>query len=117
VELETWRAVPGREGEYEVSDIGRVRSLPRERTRGGVLKMPLSTRGYRRVNLRGKAVHVHQLVLEAFVGPKPAGLEARHLDDDRLNNLASNLAWGTRKENYDDAVRHGRHVNAGGRSE
>ena len=53
-------------------------------------------------------VLVHVLVLEAFVGPRPAGHEGRHLDDVRSNNTLSNLAWGTQGENYQDALRNGR---------
>lgn len=50
---------------------------------------------------------IHQLVTEAFVGPRPTGSEVRHLDGNPANNRASNLAWGTRRENMADARRHG----------
>jgi hypothetical protein len=51
---------------------------------------------------------VHRLVLLAFQGPPPSTLYmARHLDGNRANSRASNLAWGTAKENYADAIRHG----------
>lgn len=53
---------------------------------------------------------VHCLVLEAFVGPRPAGQETRHLDGDPQNNCVSNLAWGTRAENLQDKREHGRDV-------
>lgn len=49
------------------------------------------------------------LVLETFSGPKPSrDSKARHLDDIKTNNQLSNLAWGTSKENSDDAIRNGR---------
>jgi HNH endonuclease len=51
---------------------------------------------------------VHRLVLEAFVGPCPTGLECRHLDGDPSNNRLDNLRWGTRLENVADTIRHGR---------
>jgi hypothetical protein len=51
---------------------------------------------------------VHRIVLDAFVGPRPDGMECRHLDDDPTNNALSNLVWGTRSENQLDAVRNGR---------
>ena len=51
---------------------------------------------------------VHRLVLEAFVGPCPAGLECRHLDTDPLNNRLENLVWGTREENHADRLVMGR---------
>lgn len=50
---------------------------------------------------------IHRLVLEAFVGECPDGMECRHLDGDRSNNRLSNLCWGTRLENAADRDRHG----------
>ncbi len=110
---EVWRPVLGWEGLYEVSDLGRVRSLPRVRCTGKVLKAVLSPSkpDYRVVNLchdgRKKMRPVHQLVCEAFHGQRPAGAHARHLDGDSLNNLASNLAWGSPRDNVEDSIRHG----------
>lgn len=70
--------------------------------------------GYARTSLSGhgqpRSARVHQLVLEAFVGPPGPGQEARHLDGDKANNRLSNLAWGTHTENMRDAIRHGTHV-------
>lgn len=118
---EEWRAVPGYEGVYEVSDRGRVRSLDRVSSHGcrlqGKYLKPVSRGGYLRVFLRLNGTHkwhlVHRLVLTAFSGsPADQTLEARHLDGDASNNSASNLAWGTHKENVHDQLRHGTHVNA-----
>lgn len=53
---------------------------------------------------------VHTLVLEAFVSPRPPGLEALHRDGQGTNNAAGNLRWGTHAENVQDALRHGVHV-------
>lgn len=50
--------------------------------------------GYLFVKIRGRNRRVHRLVLEAFVGPCPPGMECRHLDDDPRNNRLDNLAWG-----------------------
>jgi hypothetical protein len=50
---------------------------------------------------------VHHLVLEAFTGPCPPGLQARHLDGNPANNRPGNLVWGTQSENEQDKVRHG----------
>jgi hypothetical protein len=50
---------------------------------------------------------VHQLVLLAFRGPRPAGMETRHLDGEPTNNTPGNLIWGTHKANMEDRVRHG----------
>ncbi len=51
---------------------------------------------------------VHQLVAEAFIGPKELGV-VRHKNDDRTNNALSNLEYGTVKQNTHDAVHNGRH--------
>jgi hypothetical protein len=51
--------------------------------------------------------YIHALVIEAFRGPRPPGMETRHLDGDRGNNVITNLAYGTRAENRADSVRHG----------
>lgn len=53
---------------------------------------------------------VHRLVLEAFAGPPHVGAQARHLNDDKTDNRAVNLAWGTAAENTDDAIRNGLHA-------
>lgn len=107
---ERWRAVPGWADLYEVSDQGRVRSLQRG---GPRLLRPQGRRGYLRVALtsrpRGKPRRwrpVHQLVLEAFHGPRPLGQVARHLNGDRTDNRADNLAWGFPADNVADRVLH-----------
>ena len=60
-----------------------------------------------RIGLYGVTPLVHRLILEAFVGPCPDGMECRHLDGDPENNRMGNLRWGTPKSNADDSVRHG----------
>lgn len=57
---------------------------------------------------RGKQFRLHNLLLMAFVGPRPEGFLGRHLDDNKNNNAVSNLAWGTHKDNAEDCVRNGR---------
>ena len=75
---------------------------------------------YQRVGLCGRMWLVHRLVLLAFVGPCPPGMETRHLDRDPRNNRLDNLLWGTPKKNAKDKKRHGtnrkgvaNHKNAG----
>lgn len=113
---ERWRPVVGWEGLYEVSDLGRVRSLShmtKTGMRGGrVLKA--HTRkdyGYRIVDLtdsgRRSSRAIHTLVADAFV-PNPEFYPlVRHLNGDPADNRAVNLGWGTYRMNIEDAQRHG----------
>src|SRR5439155_828868 len=55
------------------------------------------------------SVHVHRLVLEAFVGPPPEGAVACHENGNGYDNRVANLRWDTRKANAADTVRHGMH--------
>lgn len=72
--------------------------------------------GHLSVRLRGVRRYVHQLVLEAFIGPCPDGMEARHFPDrNPTNNAASNLLWGTHRQNILDQREH-RTDNAGERN-
>jgi hypothetical protein len=64
--------------------------------------------GYLNVNLLGEHRLVHQVILEAFVGPCPEGLECRHLNGNPADNRSSNLKWGTRAENIEDEKKHGK---------
>jgi hypothetical protein len=97
--LERWLPVPGYEGFYEVSDLGRVRSLARQGTYGRTLKPIPDSHGYLRVVLscdkRRRGRYVHQLVLLAFIGPCPTGHEVRHGPAGKLDNRLSNLSYGT----------------------
>jgi hypothetical protein len=120
---EQWRAIPGWEGLYEVSDHGQVRSLDRmipssrggrQRLRGRLLKPAYGTDGRRFIGLHrdGQSIQrrIYTLVLEAFVGPRPDGFDACHNDGDCVNDHVGNLRWATRSDNILDAVRHGTHV-------
>lgn len=109
---ERWLAVKGHPG-YEVSDLGRVRSFWGRGTSGmrpfaRLMVLVVRAQGYPWVNLRrGCQRAVHGLVAEAFLGPTPEGMEVRHLDGNKRNAALSNLAYGTRSENYEDRERHG----------
>jgi hypothetical protein len=81
---------------------------------GGLLRVSAKTDGHLTVTLyKGESRrtrHVHQLVLETFIGSCPPTMEVRHLDGDPKNNYLGNLVCGTRAENQQDAVRHGTHA-------
>lgn len=119
---EGWRPVVGHEGRYEVSDLGHVRSLDRitpqhgHRRRGRTLAGSPNQSGHLQVGLwvgpRRHQALIHRLVLMAFVGPPPDGMEACHNDGNPTNNSLENLRWDTRSANRYDSVRHGTHYQA-----
>ena len=117
--MERWLPVVGFEGLYEVSDCGRVRSLPfeiRKKSRWGgdcvqinkgkVLSPGRMPGGHVSVSLGRKSRCVHELVLRAFVGPPPKGYECRHLNGTPNDNRLSNLQWSTRRRNFQDRKWH-----------
>lgn len=120
--VECWKGVPGWEY-YEVSSLGRVRSLDRvvayvngrkQLYKGRVLS-GWEERGYLYVELckgksRRQCFPVSVLVCTAFHGPRPVGGVCRHLNDKPCDNRASNLKWGTPQENSEDAFRNGRRL-------
>jgi hypothetical protein len=116
-----WRPVPGHEGLYEVSSDGQVRGLDRvtsqgRQLRGRVLAVRIGSAGCREVQLHrdggSRSVRVYKLVAAAFLGPRPEGTEVIHLDDDRLNDSASNLAYRDPGARYLGMLRRGTHHQA-----
>ena len=103
--METWKDIPGYEGRYQVSDLGRIRS------RNKVLKLSTAGSQYKRVRLRNSGVntfpYVHRLVASAFIGPCTAGCEVCHGPAGRLDNQVSNLSYGTKSDNRRDRKRDG----------
>ena len=108
---EIWKDVVGYEGYYQVSNLGRVRSLDRiasngRKIKGKILSTKVNTPPYYprvslSVNGKMKLVQVHRLVAQAFVyNPDPEHkTQVGHKDESRTNNRADNLEWVTPKEN------------------
>lgn len=120
ISAESWLPVVGWEGSYEVSDLGRVRSVDRmvplrgcltRRAPGRIRKLSLNPSGYLQLCLRvpgtQRARTVHRLVAEAFLGPCPDEQEVRHGPGGTLDNRVANLCYGTSAENKADMVRDG----------
>lgn len=127
--METWRDIAGFEGYYQISDTGRVKSVERRIdiapnrqqpkgyqriTRERILLPGLGEGGRQSVSLWKKhkltQAQVHRLVLGAFVGPCPEGMEGCHGDGDAGNNRLANLRWDTPVNNNADKRRHGTHL-------
>ena len=108
--MEEWVPVLGSEGSYEVSNLGRIKSVERwiERTdgkRNHIMERILTTTrinsGYITVQLgrNGGKYLVHRLVWEAFNGPIPPGMQVNHINEDKTDNRLENLNLMTRSEN------------------
>lgn len=103
---EIWLPVPKWEDLYEVSNLGNVRSIRKNK----LLKPSLTYRGYLLVGLSKKHTRetwlIHRLVATAFI-PNPNNLEqVNHVDGNKLNNILGNLEWCTRLQN----VAHARQI-------
>lgn len=104
---ETWKPIPGHEGRYEASDLGRIRSVMRRKPRILATSASPASRGYLRVRMAGQHLFVHTLVASAWLGPRPAGMDVCHNDGDRSDARVSNLRYDTRKGNLADRDAHG----------
>ena len=109
---ETWKDIPGYEGLYQASNLGRIRSFKRNNIR--ILK-PGKNRdgsGYYIVKLYlnsvRKNVSVHRLLWTAFNGPIPEGLQINHLNENKADNRLENLSLCTPKENTNYGTRNKR---------
>jgi len=111
VREELWRPIFGYEGLYEVSNLGKVKSVSERWKNSRLLTANLSGRGYLYVTLCKNRVykrwHVAALVLGAFIGPRPIDHQVCHRDGKRTNNYIGNLRWGTPTSNQLDKWTHG----------
>lgn len=123
--MEVWKDVPNYEGLYQVSNEGRVCSLPRisykcykkrgkaaYKKQGAFLTGTIQSSGYKIVGLvGGKKKLVHRLVMHAFRGH--SDLSCNHIDGDKLNNHLSNLEYCSHKENIRHAFKNNLIIRAG----
>jgi NUMOD4 motif/HNH endonuclease len=106
--MEQWKDVVGFQSIYEVSDHGNIRSI-----KSGKLKKITIDKTTKRPflnlwkNNKQFVVRVHKLVMEAFVGKRPEGMECCHNDGNAFNNHLNNLRWDTPKNNHADKIKHG----------
>ena len=122
--MEIWKDIKDYEGLYQVSNLGRVRSLPKVdrlgRVHNGKIKAQVNNgSGYLIVNLKHngkqKMKTVHRLVAETFISNDDNLPEINHIDGNKVNNRVDNLEWCTRSENVKHAIKNGLHTDFGQR--
>ena len=111
--MEIWEDIADYEGLYQVSSLGRVKSLGNYKSsKEKILKLRSDRKGYLRVDLckegKRKTYTVHRLVAQAFIPNLENKLEVNHKDEDKTNNKVENLEWVTRKENINHGTRNER---------
>ena len=116
-DIEEWKSIKEYEGYYEVSNLGRVRSIDRIINgkkpyiiKGRILKHKVSNKGYCEVSLvkngKQKSFRVHKLVAETFI-PNPKNLYSiNHINENKLDNRVENLEWCTPKYNISEYYKH-----------
>lgn len=117
---EIWKDIPGYEGFYQASNLGRIRRNSKEIFRKNGYRIPPKIHIMKRVNTaQGYASVIlsmlgvrkqkmsHRLVLMAFSGRDMPGFECNHIDGNKQNNDIRNLEWVTRSENMKHAFRTG----------
>lgn len=110
---EIWKDVKGYEGLYQVSNLGRVRSLIKCNAHPNIpriMKLHTNKKGYAKCHFFNKLVSVHRLVEEAFINNSDNKPQVNHKDGNKQNNRADNLEWATNSENQ-------LHANANGLNE
>lgn len=104
---EQWKDVVGYEGDYQISDLGRVKSIKRYKFKVDlILKQGTSTHGYFQISahkakIKIKTIKTHQLIAMAFLGHIRCGhdLVINHKDFNKKNNIVSNIELVTAREN------------------
>jgi hypothetical protein len=116
--MELWKDIEGHEGLYQVSNLGRIKSLPKwdgnHLTKEKILKISIFDSGYLKINLIKfgfkKWFSIHRLVAQAFI-PNPENKpEVNHKDGIKSHCYEDNLEWNTKKENNQHAVKLGLHA-------
>ena len=107
---EIWKDIEGYEGLYQVSNLGRIKSLHGLSEK--IMKNSNGSGGYQKLSLTKNKIpknfFVHRLVAQAFIPNPESKPEVNHIDEDKTNNRVDNLNWMTSKENNDWGTRNKR---------
>lgn len=99
--MEIWKDIPGYEGLYQASTMGRIRSLKYRKTQETkVLSEWCDGRGYKKVELKDKAFSVHRLIALTFIPNKYKKSTVNHKNEKKYDNRVENLEWMTNAENH-----------------
>lgn len=103
--MEKWKWIPGFEGKYQASNLGRIKSFKINKTNGQIMQGSILKDGRIRINLEGTKYLLHRLILQTFVKqPDENHNLVLHLDGNPSNNNLENLKWGTYKDNANDKL-------------
>ena len=116
--MEVWKDIPGYEGLYQASNLGRIKSLPKRKGKGAgyikgeeVLTASVEAYGYARVVLRKEGIRkkyqVHRLVAEAFIPNPERKQQVNHKNCNKADNRVENLEWCNSSENMAHAFKNG----------
>lgn len=113
--MELWKDIPGFEGEYQASNLGRIKSLAKSYKTGcGYIRQvpdrimscnKLTPKGYMRVRIKNKTYQLHRIVALTWLNKIEGKDQVNHKDGDKTNNKIDNLEWVTNQENRDHAVK------------